>query len=118
MRFEHRGWIIELFLVGIHHPSYPYKIQEEARAIWKMVINGKENSGTRNGDREKVLADIKAFIDWLIDDLDMKNIFQCLQVVYICLHHIYYGVNPIQLKYITVYKNGMLPLMSTDSVKN
>jgi hypothetical protein len=40
-----------------------------------MVINGKENSGTRNGDREKVLADIKAFIDWLIDDLDMKNIF-------------------------------------------
>jgi hypothetical protein len=75
MRFEHRGYTIELFLVGIHHPSYPYKIWEEARAIWKVVINGKENSGTRNGDREKVLADIKTYIDWLIDDPDMKNIF-------------------------------------------
>jgi hypothetical protein len=63
MRFEHRGWIIELFLVGIHHPSYPYKIWEEARAIWKVVINGKENSGTRNGDQKKVLGDIKAFIN-------------------------------------------------------
>ena len=75
MRFEHRGWIIELFLVGIHHPNYPYKVWEEARAIWKVVIDGRENSGTRTGDREKVLADIKAFIDWRIDDPDMKNIF-------------------------------------------
>jgi hypothetical protein len=75
MRFEHRGYIIELFLVGIHHPHHPKKIWEEARAIWKVVINGKENSGTRSGDREKVLADQKAFIDWLIDDPDMKNIF-------------------------------------------
>jgi len=57
MRFEHRGYTIELFLVGIHHPNYPYKIWEEAKAIWKVVINGKENSGTRNGNREKVLAD-------------------------------------------------------------
>jgi hypothetical protein len=75
IRFEHRGYTIELFLVGIHHPNYPYKIWEESRAIWKVVINGKENSGTRNGDREKVLADQKAFIDWLIDDPDIKNIF-------------------------------------------
>ena len=75
MRFEHRGWIIELFLVGIHHPNYPYKVWEEARAIWKVVIDGRENSGTRTGEREKVLADIKAFIDWRIDDPDMKNIF-------------------------------------------
>jgi hypothetical protein len=75
MRFEHRGWIIELFLVGIHHPNYPYKIWELAKAEWKVAINGKENSGTKTGDREKVLADTKAFIDWRIDDPDMKNIF-------------------------------------------
>jgi hypothetical protein len=75
MRFEHRGEVIELFLVGIHHPNYPYKIWEQAKAEWKVVINGKENSGTRTGDREKVLADIKAGIDWLIDDPDMTQLF-------------------------------------------
>jgi len=35
----------------------------------------KENSGTRSGDRDEVVADIKRRIDWLIDDPDMKNIF-------------------------------------------
>jgi hypothetical protein len=75
MKFEHRGWIIELFLVGIHHPSYPYKIWEEARAIWKVVINGQENSGTTNGNRDEVLEQLKKYIDWRIDDPDMKNIF-------------------------------------------
>jgi hypothetical protein len=75
MRFEYRGWIIELFLVDIHHPNYPYKIWEQARAIWKVIINSKENCATSSGDREKVLADIKEYIDWLIDDPDMKNIF-------------------------------------------
>lgn len=75
MKYEHRGKIIELFLVGIHHPNHPYKVWEQARAIWKVVINGKENSGTRSGDREKVLADIKKHIDWLIDDPDMTQIF-------------------------------------------
>ena len=75
MKYEHRGKIIELFLVGIHHPNHPNKVWEQARAIWKVVINGKENSGTRSGDREKVLADIKKHIDWLIDDPDMTQIF-------------------------------------------
>ena len=75
MKYEHRGKIIELFLVGIHHPNHPYKVWEEARAIWKVAINGSENSGTRSGDREKVLADIKKYIDWLIDDPDMTQIF-------------------------------------------
>jgi CHAT domain-containing protein len=75
MKFEHRSETIELFLVGIHHPNYPYKIWEKAKAEWKVVINGKENSGTRTGNREEVLADIKRGIDWLIDDPDMKNIF-------------------------------------------
>jgi len=63
MRFEHRGEIIELFLVGIHHPNYPYKIWEEAKAVWKVAINGRENSGVRTGDREEVLADIKRGIN-------------------------------------------------------
>ena len=75
MRFEHRGEIIELFLVSIHHPNHPYKVWEEAKAIWKVAINGKENSGTISGDREEVLTNIKKHIDWLIDDPDMKNIF-------------------------------------------
>ena len=75
MKYEHRGKIIELFLVGIHHPNHPYKVWEEAKAIWKVTINGSENSGTRSGDREKVLADIKKHIDWLIDDPDMTQIF-------------------------------------------
>jgi hypothetical protein len=66
MKFEHRGETVELFLVGIHHPHHPDKIWEEARAIWKVVINGKENSGTRSGDRDEVVADIKREIDWLI----------------------------------------------------
>jgi len=75
MQFEHRGEIVELSLVGIHHPNYPYKIWEQAKAIWKVTINGKENSGTRTGDREEVVAEIKRGIDWLIDDPDMKNLF-------------------------------------------
>jgi hypothetical protein len=49
MRFKHRGWIIELFLVGIYHPNYPYKVWEQPRVIWKVVIDGRENSGTRTG---------------------------------------------------------------------
>jgi hypothetical protein len=75
MRWEHRGRTIELFLVGIHHPNYPHKIWEEARAIWKVVIDGKENSGTVSGNRDEVLAKYKKFIDWLIDDPDMTQIF-------------------------------------------
>lgn len=75
MKWEHRGTTIELFLVGIHHPNHPYKIWEEARAIWKVVIDGKENSGTRTGDRDEVLAAQKAVIDWLIDDPEMKQLF-------------------------------------------
>jgi hypothetical protein len=75
MKWEHRGRTIELFLVGIHHPNYSDKVWEETRAIWKIVIDGKKNSGTRSGDREKVLADLKAFIDWLIDDPDMTKLF-------------------------------------------
>ena len=75
MKWEHRGRTIELFLVGIHHPNYPYKVWEEARAIWKVVIDGKENSGTSSGDRDEVLAAQKAFIDWLIDDPGMTQLF-------------------------------------------
>ena len=75
MKWEHRGRTIELFLVGIHHPNYPQKIWEEARPIWKIAIDGKENSGTQSGDRDKVLGAQKAFIDWLIDDPDMTQLF-------------------------------------------
>jgi hypothetical protein len=75
MKWEYRGTTIELFLVGIHHPNYPDKIWEEAKAIWKVVIDGKEISGTRSGNREEVLAAQKAFIDWLIDDPDMTQLF-------------------------------------------
>jgi hypothetical protein len=75
MKWEHRGTTIKLFLVGIHHPNYPDKVWEQARAIWKVVINGKKNSGTRSGDRDEVLAAQKAFIDWLIDDPEMTQLF-------------------------------------------
>jgi hypothetical protein len=75
MRFEHRGETVELFLVGIHHPHYPDKIWELAKAVWKVEYNDKESCGTRTGDRDEVVADIKRGIDWLIDDPDMKNIF-------------------------------------------
>lgn len=75
MKWEHRGTTIELFLVGIHHPNHPKKVWEEARAIWKVVIDGKENSGTRSGDREEVLDKLKKHIDWLIDDPDMSQLF-------------------------------------------
>lgn len=75
MRFEHRGWTIDLSLVGIHHPNYPDKVWEEAKAIWKVALNGSENSGTSNGNREEVLDKWKKFVDWRIDDPDMKNIF-------------------------------------------
>jgi len=75
MKWEHRGTTIELFFVGIHHPNHPDKIWEEARAIWKVVIDGKENSGTESGDREEVLDKLKKHIDWLIDDPDMTQLF-------------------------------------------
>jgi hypothetical protein len=75
MKWEHRGTTIELFLVGIHHPNHPKKVWEKARAIWKVVINGKENSGTQSGDREEVLDKLKKYIDWLIDDPDMTKLF-------------------------------------------
>jgi hypothetical protein len=62
-------------LVGIHHPNYPDKVWEEARAIWKVVIDGKENSGTRSGNRDEVLDKLKKYIDWLIDDPEMTQLF-------------------------------------------
>ena len=75
MKWEYRGVTIELFLVGIHHPYYPSIVWEEARAIWKIALNGRENSGTRAGDRDEILAGQKRFIDWLIDDPDMTQLF-------------------------------------------
>lgn len=75
MKWEHRGTTIELFFVGIHHPNYPDRIWPLAKAVWKVVIDGKENSGTRTGDRDEVVAAQKAFIDWLIDDPDMTQLF-------------------------------------------
>ena len=75
MKFEHRGETVELLLIGIHHPYYPEKIWELAKAEWKVKYNGKESCGTRTGNRDEVVADIKRGIDWLIDDPDMKNIF-------------------------------------------
>jgi CHAT domain-containing protein len=75
MRWEHRGTTIDLFLVGIHHPNYPYKIWEQAKAEWKVVIDGRENSGTRSGNRDEVLADQKAYIDWLIAGGDVNELF-------------------------------------------
>lgn len=75
MKWEHRGRTIELFLVGIHHPNYPYKIWEQARAIWKVAINGRESSGTETGNREEVLEKLKAYLDWRIDDPDMTKLF-------------------------------------------
>ena len=75
MKCEYKDTTIELFLVGIHHPNYPNKIWPLARAIWKVVINGKENSGTRSGDREEVLQKVKDYIDWRIDDPDMTQLF-------------------------------------------
>ncbi|MFS8120357.1 MAG: hypothetical protein ACMG55_18000 [Microcoleus sp.] len=55
MRFEHRGWTIDLFLVGIHYPNYPDKNPCEARAVWESSINGDTSSATISGDREEVL---------------------------------------------------------------
>jgi hypothetical protein len=75
MKFEHRGWTIEMFLVGIHYPNYPYKRPEEARAVWKCSLNGDESCATETGDREEILEKLKRHIDWRIDDPEMKNIF-------------------------------------------
>lgn len=75
MRFEHRGWTIDLSLVGIHYPNYPYTPGEEAKAIWKVALNGSENSGTNTGDREEVLDKWKKFVDWRIDDPNMEELF-------------------------------------------
>ena len=75
MRFEHRGWTIKLFLVGIHYPNYPTKNPSEARAVWEVWINGQKNSGTATGDREKIMEAWRRHIDWRIHDPDMKNIF-------------------------------------------
>jgi hypothetical protein len=75
MQFEHRGWIIEMFLVGIHYPNYPYKRPEEAMAVWEYSLNGDKSCATETGDREKILEKLKKHIDWRIDDPEMNNIF-------------------------------------------
>jgi hypothetical protein len=75
MKWEHRGKTIELFLVGIHHPNYPYKIWKQAKAIWKVAIDGRESCGTETGNREEVLERVKTYVDWRIDDPDMTQIF-------------------------------------------
>ncbi len=75
MRFEHRGWIIEMWLAGIHYPNYPIKKAEEAKAIWRYSLNESESCGTETGDREEILEKLKRFVDWRIDDPDMRNIF-------------------------------------------
>jgi hypothetical protein len=75
MRFEHRGWTIELSLVGIHYPNYPIKNGEEAKAIWEYSLNGSKSCGTRTGNREDVLQELKKHIDWRIDDPDIIQVF-------------------------------------------
>ena len=75
MRYEHRGWIIDLWLVGIHFPNYPYTAGEEAKAVWEYALNGDKSCATKTGDREEVLDKLKAHIDWRIDDPNMENIF-------------------------------------------
>ena len=75
MLFEHRGWTIELFLVGIHYSDYPTKSPEKAKAVWEVWINGSKNSGTATGNREDVLQAWQRHIDWRIDDPEMTQIF-------------------------------------------
>lgn len=75
MRFEHRGWIIDLWLVGIHFPNYPYTPGKEAKAVWEYALNGDKSCATRTGDQEEVLDKLKQHIDWRIDDPNMENIF-------------------------------------------
>jgi hypothetical protein len=75
MKCEYRGSTIELFLIGIHHPNYPDKIWEQAKAEWKVIIDNEENYGTRTGDRDEILADQKAYIDWLIAGADVNQLF-------------------------------------------
>ena len=75
MRFEHRGWTIDLHLVGIHYPNYPVKNGEEAKAVWEYALNGDKSCATKTGDREEVLEKLKRHIDWRIDDPDMTQIF-------------------------------------------
>jgi len=75
MKWEHRGTTIELFLVGIHYPNYPIKKGEEAKAVWEYSLNGNKSCGTRTGDREDVLQELKKHIDWRIDDPDMTQLF-------------------------------------------
>ena len=75
MKWEYQGKTIELFLVGIHHPNYPDKIWEKAKAVWKVAIDDEEIFGNRTGDRDKVLADQKAYIDWLIAGADVNQLF-------------------------------------------
>jgi hypothetical protein len=74
MKWEYRDRTIELFLVGIHHPNYPYKIWEEAKTIWKVVIDN-ETPVTRTGDRDEVLAEQKGYIDWVIAGADVNELF-------------------------------------------
>jgi hypothetical protein len=75
MKFEYRGWIIELFLIGIHYPNYPTKNPCEAKAVWEVWINGSKNSGTETGDREKILEAWKRHIDWRMSDPKTRSIF-------------------------------------------
>lgn len=75
MLFEHRGWTIELFLVGIHYSDYPINSPEKAKAEWEIWINGSKNSGTKTGDREDVLQKYQRYIDWRIDDPEMTQVF-------------------------------------------
>ena len=75
MRFEYRGWTIDLFLVGIHYPDYPIKNALTAKAVWEYALNDDKSCATRTGDREEVLDKLKKHIDWRIDDPGMTQIF-------------------------------------------
>jgi hypothetical protein len=66
-KLEYRGHTIEIFLVGVHYPNHPAQKNEKAKAMWKVIIDNHENPGTKIGNQEEVLRNLKIVIDWLID---------------------------------------------------
>ncbi|MEG4242992.1 hypothetical protein QUA51_09825 [Microcoleus sp. Pol10_D6] len=63
---------MDLSLVGIHYPNYPYTPGEEAKAIWEIdIYENEENENCRIieiGDREEVLQIWQPYIDRRIDN--------------------------------------------------
>jgi hypothetical protein len=61
MKFTYRGYLVELLILGIEYPTYPFKKGERAVTSWQILIEG-DKPRVRKGSKKEIIDRIKKHI--------------------------------------------------------